>query len=88
MSAVWRLYGYQDYPASEPPVCAFKVCTGAQLKDFINRCKVTDLQIYYSQPASLNNLKYTEFLAKYNTSKMLPQFYSNNPETENDVLLD
>ncbi len=48
MSAVWRLYGYQDYPASEPPVCAFKVCTGAQLKDFINRCKVTDLQIYYS----------------------------------------
>ncbi len=88
MSAVWRLYGYQDYPASEPPVCAFKVSTGAQLKDFINRCEVTDLQIYYSQPASLKDLKYTEFLIKYNTSKMLPQFYSNNPETENDVSLD
>jgi hypothetical protein len=48
MSAVWRLYGYQDYPASEPPVCAFKVHTGAQLKDFINQCEVTDLQISYS----------------------------------------
>ncbi len=64
MSAVWHLYGYQAYPASEPPVCAFKICTGAQLKDFINQCKVTDLQIYYSRPASLKDLKYTEFLAK------------------------
>ncbi len=49
---------------------------------------VTDLQIYYSRPASLKDLKYTEFLAKYNTSKTLPQFCSNNPETENDVSLD
>jgi hypothetical protein len=88
MSAVWHLYGYQDYPASEPPVCAFKICTGAQLKDFINRCKVTDLQIYYSQQESLKDLKYTEFSAKYNTSKTPPQFYPNKPETENDVLLD
>ncbi len=35
MVAVWRMYGYQDYPAPEPPVCAFKVHRGAQLKDFI-----------------------------------------------------
>jgi hypothetical protein len=88
MSAVWHLFGYQDYPASEPPVCAFKVCTGAQLMDFVNRCEVTDLQIYYSQLASLKDLKYTEFLAKYNTSKTLLQFYSNNPVPENNVLLD
>ncbi len=46
------------------------------------------MQIYYSRPASLKDLKYTEFLAKYNTSKTLPQFYSNDPETENDILLD
>jgi hypothetical protein len=74
MSAVWRLYGYQDYSASEPPVCAFKVRTGAQLKDFINRCKVTDLQIYFSRQESLKDLKYTEFLAKYNTSKRFHNF--------------
>jgi hypothetical protein len=88
MSAVLHLHGYQDYPVSEPPVCAFKVCTGAQLKDFINQCKVTDLQIYYSRAASLKDLKYMEFLAKFNTLKTLPQFYSNNLETENDVSLD
>jgi hypothetical protein len=25
MSAVWQMCGYQDYPAPEPAVCAFKV---------------------------------------------------------------
>jgi hypothetical protein len=68
MAAVWRMYGYQDYPAPEPPVCVFKVCSGAQLKDFIQRCKVTDLQIYYNCPAELDALKYTDFWKKYNTS--------------------
>jgi hypothetical protein len=46
MSAVWRMYGYQDYPAPQPPVCAFKVRNGAQLMDFIQRGEVTELQIY------------------------------------------
>jgi hypothetical protein len=41
-------YGYQDYYASDPPVCAFKVCSGAQLKDFIKQKEVTDLQIFYN----------------------------------------
>jgi hypothetical protein len=31
MAAVWRMYEYQDYPAPDSPVCAFKVCTRAQL---------------------------------------------------------
>jgi hypothetical protein len=35
VAAVWRMYGYQDYLAPELPVCAFKVCSGAQLKDFM-----------------------------------------------------
>jgi hypothetical protein len=35
MAVVWRMYGYQDYPAPLPPVCSFKVCSGAPLKDFI-----------------------------------------------------
>ncbi len=62
MAAVWQMYGYQDYPAPEPPVCAFKVHSGAQLKDFIQQSKVTDLQIYYNRPAELDALNYTDFL--------------------------
>ncbi len=45
MAAVWRLYGYQDYPAPDPPVCAFKVCTGVQLKDIRDTGDAIDLQI-------------------------------------------
>jgi hypothetical protein len=56
------MYGYQDYPAPEPPVCAFKVCIGAQLNECIQQCEVTDLQTYYNRPAELDALKYTYFL--------------------------
>ncbi len=34
MAGVWQMYGYQDYCTPEPPVCAFKVHSGAQLKDY------------------------------------------------------
>jgi len=88
MAAVWRMYGYQDYPAPEPPVCAFKVRSGAQLNDFIRRGEVTELQIYYNRPAALDALKYTDFLEKYNTSSKLPKYYEDNPNTENDVRID
>ena len=87
MAAVWRMYGYQDYPASDPPVCAFKVRSGAQLKDFIQRKEVTDLQIYYNQPDVIDNLKYAEFFKKYNTSSELPKYYDNNPNAKNNVRL-
>ncbi len=85
MAAVWRMYGYQEYPAPEPPVCAFKVCSGAQLKDFIQQCKVTDLQIYCNRPAKLDALKYTDFLTKYNTSSKLPKYYGDCPNTLNTI---
>jgi hypothetical protein len=57
MSAVWRMYGYQDYPDPEPAVCAFKVQTGAQLKGFIQRHEVTNLQVYYNRPGELESLR-------------------------------
>jgi hypothetical protein len=88
MAAVWRMYGYQDYLATEQPVFAFKVCSGAQLKDFIHGCKVTDLQIYYTHPAELDALKYTDFLKKYNMSSKLPKYYEDCPNTFNNISID
>ncbi len=88
MAAVWQMYGYQDYPASELPVYVFKVCSGAQLKDFIQQCKVTDLQIYYSHPAELDALKNTDFLTKYNTLSKLPKYYEDCPNTLNNISAD
>jgi hypothetical protein len=88
MAAVWQMYGYQDYPAPELPVCVFEVCSGTQLKDFIQRCKVTDLQIYYNHPAELDALKYTDFLTKYNTLAKLPKYYEDCPNALNNISID
>ena len=88
MAAVWRMYGYQDYPAPDPPVCAFKVCTGDQLDNFKRQGDVTDLQIYYNQPEVLDGLKYTEFLVRYNTSSKLPRFYQDNRALKDNVSMD
>ena len=82
------MYGYQDHSAPEPPVCAFKVRSGAQSKDFIQWCKVTDLQIYYNSPAELDALKYTDFLEKYNMSSKLPKYYEYCPNTLNNISVD
>ncbi len=88
MSAVWRMYGYQDYPAPEPAVCAVKVQTGAQLRDFIQRKEVTDLQIYYNRPDELECLTYTEFFQQYNASSQLPKFYADNTHTLDNISIE
>ncbi len=54
MSAVWRMYGYQDYPAPEPAVCVFKVQSGAQLRDFIQRKEVPDYKYTTTIQMNLN----------------------------------
>jgi len=87
MSVVWRMYGYQDYPAPEPPVCSFKVRTGAQLDDIAQRKEVSDLHMYYNRPAVLESMTYTEFFQKYNTSSKRPKYYEDNPITEDNISL-
>jgi hypothetical protein len=83
MAAVWRLYGYQDYPASHPAVTVFKVRTGAQLNDFSQHGQVTDLMVYYSRPLELHRLKFTEFFEMYNSDCHLPKYYQDRPNEEN-----
>ncbi len=80
MATVWRMYGYQDYPAPDPPACAFK--------DFKRQGDVTDLQIYYNRPEVLDGLKYTKFLVRYNTSSKLPRFYQDNRALKDNVSMD
>jgi hypothetical protein len=84
MGAMWHFYGCQDYPASIPSVCSFKVQTPEQLDFIVRSGKFLDLQFYYNRPTELENLKYVDFLKTYNISSTLPRFYQNNtnPEVE------
>ena len=85
MSVTWRLLGYQDYPAAEPPVCCYKVRSQEQIKFFFDDDTVTDILVYYNRPAAISHLKYTEFLTKYNMAQHLPQFYQNTPESKDNI---
>jgi hypothetical protein len=68
MGAMWRFYGYQDYPASIPAVCSFKVQTPQQLDFIVKSGKISDLQLYYNRPTELENFKYVDFVKTYNIS--------------------
>jgi hypothetical protein len=78
MGAMWRFYGYQDYPASIQAVCSFKMQTPEQLDIIVRSGKILDLQVYYNRPTELENFKYVDFLKTYNTSSTLPRLYQNN----------
>jgi hypothetical protein len=62
MGAMWHFYGYQDYPASIPAVCSFKVQTPQRLDFIFKSGKISDLQVYYNTPTELENFKYVDFL--------------------------
>jgi hypothetical protein len=62
MGAMWHFNGYQDYPASIPTVCSFKVQTPEQLDFFVRSGKISGLQLYYNRPTELENFKYVDFL--------------------------
>jgi hypothetical protein len=72
------LYGYQNYPASIPAVCSFKVQAPGQLNFTVRSGKILDLQVYYNRPTELENFKYVDFLKTYNILSTLPRFYQNN----------
>ncbi len=61
MEAMWHFYGYQDYPASIPAVCSFKVQTSEQLDFIVRSGKILDLQVYYNRPTKLENFEYDDF---------------------------
>jgi hypothetical protein len=68
MGAMWHFYGYQDYPASFPALCSFKVQNPEQLDFIVRSGKILDLQVYYNRPTKLEKFKYVDFLKTYNIS--------------------
>jgi hypothetical protein len=78
MGAMWRVLGYQDYSASIPAVCSFKVQTPQQLDYIVKSGKISDLQVYYNRPTGLESFKYANIFKTYNISSTLPRFYQNN----------
>jgi hypothetical protein len=72
MDAMWRLMGFQTYPASDPPVTGVKVRSPNFMLDYTNKKKLTDLIVYFARPAELSVLRFAEFFSQFRTVRSRP----------------
>ena len=83
MDAMWRVFGYQTYPAPYPTVIQIKVKLPAQLLLIQSEQKLCDLLVYLARPATVEfeNMLFTEFFKtwKYGYEKNIPAKHKNKP---------
>jgi hypothetical protein len=65
MDAMWRVFGFQTYPAPFPSVRLIKAKHPTEVVSWCNEGKLTDIYVYFQRPASLQNLKICEFFTLY-----------------------
>ena len=86
MDAMWRVFGYQTYPAPYPTVIQVKVKLPAQLLLIQNEQKLCDLLVYLARPQTVEfeQMLYTEFFKewKYGYEKNIPLKHKNKLHLE------
>lgn len=80
MDAVWRIFGYKTYPATEPYVRLIKVKLPRDLEFMFFEGKLTDLYVYFQRPSILFYLKYSEFYNQYCYKNKLDRRFITNPD--------
>jgi hypothetical protein len=72
MQAWWFIWGYQNYPATEPSAKLIKAKLPYQVDNLAYENQVCDLMVYFARPddvPELDNLTYTEFFALYDYAR-------------------
>ena len=83
MEACWRVFGYQIYPASDPPVTTIKVKSLFQIEQLQQYKKTCDFQIWLNRPRLFYNVKYVDFFTLYDYSYNCPARHIN--DIQNDL---
>ena len=85
MDAMWRVFGYQTYPAPYPTVIRIKVKLPAQLLLIQNDQKLCDLLVYLARPQTVQfeQMLYTEFFKEWKYG-----YETTIPARHKDKLLD
>ena len=65
MDAMWRIFGYQTYPAPYPSVILLKVKLPSDMRLLASKGKLSDLYVYFQRPQDLEHLRYCEFFNLY-----------------------
>ena len=86
MDAMWRVFGYQTYPAPYPTVIRIKVKLPQQLLMIQNEQKLCDLLVYLARPQTVEfeQMLHTEFFKdwKYGYESTIPARHRNKPMDE------
>jgi hypothetical protein len=72
MDAVWRIFGYHTYPASNPPVITIKAKTSDVVQFYQTDGKSSDMFAYLARPTQLEDLTYEEMFQTYICAKKKP----------------
>lgn len=77
MDAMWRVLGFQTYPAASPSVFKVKVKIPSDLDHLAKDNKISDLTIYFNRPRteSMQSLLFTQFFDIYRYDNKLPARY-------------
>lgn len=73
---MWRLLGYQTYPASNPQVMIVKLTSQKEMDDLYEKGQLCDLLVYFHRPPALENLKFTELFARFLRGPSPPKWAS------------
>jgi len=65
MDAMWRIYGYQTYPSSQPYVTLIKPKLPFEVNMWVQEGKLSDLYVYFLRPNVLHNLTICQFYNMY-----------------------
>lgn len=89
MDAMWRVFGYQTYPAPYPAVRLIKAKLPIEVTAWCNEGKLTDIYVYFQRPQSLASLTVCEFYTYYDYKHTLEdaRFRSNSNEFDEEGCL-
>jgi hypothetical protein len=78
MDAMWRIFGFQNYPAPQPSVIHIKPKLPSQLIEIQSEQKLCDLLVYLERPqtAQFSELKFTEFFQEWKYGYKIPTKHS------------
>ena len=89
MEACWRIFGYQMYPASDPPVTTIKIKSLYQIEELQKRNKTCDFEVWLNRPRLFYNVKFVDFFTNYDYSFVCPARYRERIQYElSDITVD
>ena len=72
MDAVWRTFGFQTYPQSDPTVQSVRVVGPEEMLSLTADDKACDLLVWFCRPLHLQDMKFTELYSHYTRSFTKP----------------